>query len=98
MVLIAVVKSNYEFLFVDVGKQGRMSDGGVITETIFYKKIIDGSLNLPNNENNDENLNFSFICGEAFALHEHVLKPYPQKFLTNEKRIQLPYIKSSKYF
>jgi len=87
VVLMAVVKSNYEFLFVDVGKQGRMSDGGVITETIFYKKMIDGSLNLPNNENNDENLNFSFICDEAFALHEHVLKPYPQKSLTNEKRI-----------
>lgn len=49
--------------------------------------MIDGSLNLPNNENNDENLNFSFICDEAFALHEHVLKPYPQKSLTNEKRI-----------
>lgn len=83
---MAVVKANYEFLFVDIGKQGRMSDGGV-TETAFYEKMINGSLNLPSNENNDENLNFFFIGDEAFALNEHVLKPYPQISLTHEKRI-----------
>lgn len=52
-----MVKSNYAFLFVYVGKQGRMSDGGVIAQTEFYKKMIDGSLNMPSNE---EKLEFLF--------------------------------------
>lgn len=42
---------------------------------------------MPSNEENDENLNFCFVSDEAFALHEHVLKPYPQKNLSYEKRI-----------
>lgn len=33
------------------------------------------------------NLNFVFLGDEAFALHEHVLKPYAQRELTHEKRV-----------
>lgn len=34
--LMAVVDADYNFLFADVGCQGRISDGGVIKNTEFY--------------------------------------------------------------
>ena len=41
---MALVNANYEFIFVDVGKNGRISDGGVIESTKFYHKLIHGKL------------------------------------------------------
>lgn len=35
---MAIVNSNYEFIYIDVGKQGRLSDGGVIEATYFFHK------------------------------------------------------------
>ncbi|CAH2007052.1 unnamed protein product [Acanthoscelides obtectus] len=37
---MALVNADYEFIFVDVGKNGRLSDGGVIESTKFYHKLI----------------------------------------------------------
>jgi len=51
MVLMALVNSNYEFIFVDVGKNGRFSDWGVIEHTKFYQKLRNETLNLPENDN-----------------------------------------------
>ncbi|XP_044761191.1 uncharacterized protein LOC123318582 [Coccinella septempunctata] len=84
---MALVNSNYEFIFVDVGKNGRLSDGGVIESTEFYHKLMNGQLNLPDNSFTDNNLNFVFLGDDAFPLQEHFLKPYPQRDLSYENRI-----------
>jgi hypothetical protein len=84
---MAIVKSNYEFLYIDVGKQGRISDGGVLEMTLFYRKLKNGTLNLSDHKENDEELHFVFIGDEAFALHKHLLKPCSQRDLTYERRI-----------
>ena len=36
---MALVDSNYEFIFVDVGKNGRVSDGGVLEHTEFMRRF-----------------------------------------------------------
>lgn len=87
IVLMAIVNHNYEFIYVDVGKQGRISDGGVIQATTFYRRLQNETLNFPKPMDCEENLNFVFIGDEAFALEEHVLKPFPQKSLNYERRI-----------
>lgn len=87
IILLAVVNANYEFMFVDVGKNGRNSDGGVIEETEFYQCLKKGSLNLPTSQETLENLNFVFLADDAFALGEHLLKPFPFRNLTREQRI-----------
>lgn len=84
---MALVNYNYEFIFVDVGKNGRLSDGGVIEYTEFFKRMNSGELNLPENLENIKNLNFVFIGDEAFALTDNILKPYSQKDLDHDKRI-----------
>lgn len=87
IVLMAIVNANYEFIFVDVGKNGRMSDGGVIEYTEFFTRLQSNRLNLPTNHETKNNLNFVFLGDEAFALGTHFLKPFPQKELTHERRI-----------
>lgn len=87
VVLIAIVNHNYEFIYVNVGKQGRISDGGVIQAIIFYKRPQNQTLNFPKLMECDENLNFIFIGDNAFALEEHVLKLYSQKSINYERRI-----------
>jgi len=72
LVLIALVDSNFEFLYVDVGKNGRISDGGVIEETTFYRKLNEESLNIPNNNETKKNLNFVFLGDEAFACSNRI--------------------------
>jgi len=86
---MALINSNYEFIYVDIGKNGRCSDGGIIEHTTFYKKLLKPcrTLDLPKNYETDENLNFSFLADDAFALHNHVLKPYTGSDVTHEERI-----------
>lgn len=87
IVLMALVNAYYEFVFIDIGKNGRLSDGGVIKYTEFYQILKTKSLNLPTIAETKNNLNYVFLGGEAFALGKNFLWPYPQKDLTYEKRI-----------
>ncbi|XP_042867517.1 putative nuclease HARBI1 [Penaeus japonicus] len=87
VILMAIVNANYEFMMVDVGRNGRMSDGGVFQTTTFCKKLHRHELNLPSADMNKEGLNFVFLGDDAFALHENLLKPFALRDLTIEKRI-----------
>ncbi|PIO32466.1 hypothetical protein AB205_0109610 [Aquarana catesbeiana] len=87
IVMPAVVSANYEFLYLDVGKNSRNSDGGVIAQTEFYCWLQNGNLHLPPPEENVEGLNFVFVAEEAFALGEHIMRPFPMRNLIPGQRI-----------
>ncbi|XP_068121714.1 putative nuclease HARBI1 [Hyperolius riggenbachi] len=87
IVLMALVNAHYEFVMVDIGANGRVSDGGVIEKTSFMRKLKRNLLHLPNNGQTKLGLNFVYVADEAFALHEHVLKPFPQRTLNYERKI-----------
>lgn len=90
IVMMAVVNSNYEFIMVDAGINGRISDGGVLTNTVFGKAFSDKLLKLPEPAplpNSQKILPFVFVGDDAFALTENFMKPYSQTGLTVEKRI-----------
>lgn len=44
---MAIANANYEFIYYDVGTNGRLSDGGVINNTDFYDKLVNNRLNVP---------------------------------------------------
>jgi len=47
IVLLALVDYDYRFIFVDVGCQGRISDGGVYRHCYFYEALEKDQLGLP---------------------------------------------------
>ncbi|KAM9330909.1 putative nuclease HARBI1 [Gastrophryne carolinensis] len=87
IIFIALVNANYEFIMVDVGRNGRVSDGGILEKTKFFSLLQSNDLCLPTNDTTKENMNYVFVGDEAFPLHKHLMKPYPQKSLTPERKI-----------
>lgn len=45
--LLAVVDANYNFIYANVGCQGKISDGGVFNSTFFKKCLDDNIIHLP---------------------------------------------------
>jgi hypothetical protein len=80
-VFFALVDANYNFLFVDVGCQGRISGGGVFANTELYEQLEANSLNLPQPKplvsGSTKCIPYFIVGDEAFALTEYMMKPYP---------------------
>lgn len=77
IVLMALVDADYNFTFVDMGCQGRISDGVVFNNCTLYKKIEEGSLNtsapkpLP-----ARTFKLPYVLLADFRLTENIMKPY----------------------
>ncbi len=87
---MAVVNAHCEFIMCDFGTNGRISDGGVIEYTNFYRKLKNGELSLPapkKTKNSDKLLPFVFVADEAFTLRTDFLKPFSRRDLNNAKKI-----------
>lgn len=87
---MAGVNANYEFIWCEVGTNGRVSDGGVIKNTEFYNQLICEQLNIPPPEPVNGSLfglPYVFVGDEAFALRPDFMKPFNVKSLNDERRI-----------
>ncbi|XP_071054141.1 uncharacterized protein [Onthophagus taurus] len=90
IVLMGIVNANYEFLMVDVGANGRVSDAGVFSNTFFYKKLVEKNLGLPEPENlplTNTKVPYVFVGDDAFPLLENLMKPFSKRNLTKEEKI-----------
>ena len=52
----------YDFIYVNVGLQGRNTDGGVTENTTFYDKLKSNILNLPATEIMERELNSVYVA------------------------------------
>lgn len=80
IVLFGIVDANYSFIFVNVGCQGRISDGGVYANTTLQTLIDENALNIPavcSLPGRTLSVPYVFIGDDAFPLRQHILKPYP---------------------
>ncbi|XP_050303715.1 probable ATP-dependent RNA helicase DDX49 [Anthonomus grandis grandis] len=90
LVLMAIVNANYEFIMVDFGVNGRISDGGVIDHTIFYQKLKNGKLSLPPKtkpKGSKNTMTFVFIGDESLSLRCDFLKSFGQNELNHDRKI-----------
>lgn len=90
IVLMAVVNANYEFMYVDVGTNGRISDGGVWASSTLCARLLNGAMGLPADEqlsDSHRTLPYVFVGDDAFPLKRYFMKPYPFKHQNNEQRI-----------
>ncbi|KAJ4944615.1 hypothetical protein JOQ06_013158, partial [Pogonophryne albipinna] len=92
LVLLAVVDAQYLFRVVDVGGFGRSSDSGSLRNSAFGESLRDGSLQLPPDTviPGAERLGLLphvFVGDEAFPLLDNLLRPFPGRQITRERRI-----------
>ena len=103
IVLLALVDAEYKFLYVNVGCQGRISDGGVFKNSELYHLLVNGEINLPDSRQFPDlpSLNDSFLvetncasevpyivlADDTFPLTTYCMKPYSLQKLANSKRI-----------
>ena len=88
IVLFALVDANYNFMFVDAGCQGRISDSGVFTNTELCKKLETKTLCLPQPvplNGREKSVPYFFIGDEVFPLSENLVKVYPDNIQRTQK-------------
>lgn len=79
IVLLALIDANYNFLYVDIGCQGRISDGGVLRNSTLFDMIRDGTLSLPQAiplQRRNTPVPFYFIGDDAFPISKNIIKPF----------------------
>lgn len=67
------------FIYVNAGCQGRISDGGVFRNCELYQRIEEKSLNFPEAAAlpmRTQRVSYYFVGDEAFALLQNVMKVY----------------------
>lgn len=90
IVLMALVNAKKEFIMVDIGCNGRVSDGGVLYYTKFWELMEQNGLNLPQPSplpNSNNILPYVIVADEAFALKPNLMKPYSQRSATMEQQV-----------
>lgn len=87
---MAVCDAHSNFIYVDVGANGRVSDGGVWTNTVLSQRIASHTAGLPEDTKlpgSDKVLPFVFLADDAFPLQRHIMKPFPYQKQTTTQRI-----------
>lgn len=90
VVLLALVNADTEFIYVDVGTNGRISDGGVWRKSTLKAALDSGMLNIPKCgclPQTSVRAPYVIVADDAFPLCNNIMKPYAGKCLTEEKRI-----------
>lgn len=90
LVLLAVVDAAYKFIYVSVGCNGRISDGGVFRNSDLYHHLEENKLNIPEPATlpgTRTKFPHVLVADDAFPLKEYILKPYSQIGLTKKRRI-----------
>uniref|UniRef100_A0A8C5N0E5 DDE Tnp4 domain-containing protein n=1 Tax=Leptobrachium leishanense TaxID=445787 RepID=A0A8C5N0E5_9ANUR len=88
-VLFAVSDANYCFTYLDIGSYGSSSDAAVFAHSEFGQ-MLNPELDLPANTTlpgTADPMPFVFVGDEAFALAEHLMRPYSNRGLSVEKRV-----------
>ena len=78
---MALVDADYKFLFVDVGCNGRISDGGVFRNSRFSSALKIDQLGIPPPEpipqsENQTLMPYVLVADDAFPLSQNIMKPF----------------------
>lgn len=79
IVLFAMVDARYRFRFIDVGCNGRANDSTIYKNGFLYNGLKTKSIGIPESKflkGKKTRMPFYFIGDDAFALDQHLMKPY----------------------
>lgn len=87
---MGICDGDYKFIYVDVGSNGRISDGGVFNKCSFAEALERGSLHLPQPEplpGRNVKTPYVFVADDAFSLKPNIIKPFGQTNLSVDERV-----------
>ena len=91
IVLLAVVDADCNFIYIDVGAQGRVSDGGIFQNSQLFNKLEADELKFPKpvlvNPDFGKPIPYYFVADDAFPLQTNIMKPYARRNLSKEEQI-----------
>lgn len=90
---MAIANAHCEFIYCDVGTNGRISDGGVINNTIFYERLVNNQLDIPAPEpvSFDLDLEYVFVGDNAFAMRPDLSLSVEIHLITREEYVTIGY-------
>ena len=90
IILMAICDANYCFTLVDIGDNGRHSDGGVFVNSSLGQALESNQLQLPSPVPIPGSITttpYTFVGDAAFPLKTYMQRPYPGRNLDDKKRI-----------
>ncbi|XP_065356035.1 uncharacterized protein LOC135950415 [Calliphora vicina] len=90
IILMGIADAEYKLLYVDVGRNGRFSDGGVFNRCTFGQALDTNQLCLPPLKalpGRQQTIPYVLVADDAFAMRYNLLKPYSQRGLTMVQRV-----------
>lgn len=90
IVLMGIADAEYKLIYVDVGCNGRISDGGVFNKCSFAHALETNQLHLPRSKplpGREVTVPYLLVADDAFALKPNILKPHSSRDLTGLQRI-----------
>lgn len=88
--LQAVADADKKFIVVEVGGQGKQSDGGTFHYSRLNKQLENNRFIMPPPQTlpgTDKQLPLVLIGDEAYPLKEYLMRPYPQRNLDHNKEV-----------
>ncbi|CAN7991401.1 unnamed protein product [Ixodes hexagonus] len=90
IVLMALVDAELNFIFVDVGRNGRMNDSGIWGACKLKEALERQPSILPDAEllpQSRDSAPYVIVGDEGFGLKPYLMRPYPAAELTTDKRL-----------
>ncbi|KAB0790274.1 hypothetical protein PPYR_15388 [Photinus pyralis] len=90
IVLLGLSDACYKFTYVNVGVNGRVSDGGLLRESKLWEALLKNALHFPPSSplpGRSTSIPYVIIADDAFPLMTHIMKPYSQRGLSYDCKI-----------
>eukprot|EP00057_Strongylocentrotus_purpuratus_P004884 XP_003729692.1 PREDICTED: uncharacterized protein LOC764491 [Strongylocentrotus purpuratus] len=92
VVLMALVDSKYQFMWIDVGGVGHQSDAQIYNNSELKECIEAGTLGIPDpaplpHDHEEHPMPYFFVGDDAFAMRTYMVKPYGRRNMVQQQKI-----------
>lgn len=91
--MLALVDADYNFLWIELGGQGHMSDAQIFLQSDLFFGLENNRIDRPppcpltDDPADTENVPFFIVADDAFALKDYCIKPYSRRHMTPRERV-----------
>lgn len=90
VIMMAIVRADLSFIYVDAGTNGRQNDSSVWNATTFKQAMDKGHLNFPHDtplSQGRQSVPYVFVTDEGIGMSMRVMRPYACRQLSTETSV-----------